>query len=437
METEKKHRLQRIEKFLQTMDQGVAIISAGAPLPKELKIDIQFRSHSSFFYFTGMEEPDAIAVFSNVHPKHRYCLFIKEADQKEKVWTGARIGLKEAQELTQADAVYPWEEFAKRLPEYLEGAKNLYYTIGNHKALDEIVLQNYHTLQRRLNYDKKVPQTIQDLEKSVETFRVIKDEKEIAAIRNSIKATQEAFFQAFQETKPGMYEYQIEALVSYIYRKAGGTCSFPSIVASADKSTILHYTNNNCQIQEGCLVLLDSGAEIEHYCADVTRTWPVSGKFTKDQRAVYEAVLAAQKKAISIIKPGVEVPNFHQTALEALIDFLIEEKILTQSKEKIIQEKLYQTYYPHSTGHFIGMDVHDIGPYYCQGKPRIFEAGMVVTVEPGLYFRLDIEGVPERFKGIGVRIEDDILVTENGHEILTKEIPKEARELEKILKQKK
>ncbi len=436
METEKKYRLERIEKFLGSMDQGVAILSSGSPLPKELKIDVQFRAQSSFFYFTGLEEPDAIAVFSNVHPQ-RYCLFMRESDQKEKVWTGARTGLKEAQELTGADAVYPWEEFAKKIPEYLEGTKNLYYTIGIHKGIDEIVLQHCHSLQRRLTMPKRIPQTIQDLEKSIEEFRVVKSELEISAIKTAIKATQEAFFQAFQEAVPGMYEYQIEALVSYVYRKAGGGCSFPPIVASGDKSTILHYTQNNCQIKDGSLLLLDSGAEIHHYCADVTRTWPVNGKFTKEQRAVYEAVLNAQKKAISIIKPGVEVALFHQTALDALVDFLVEEKILQGDRAKIEQEKLYQAYYPHSTGHFIGMDVHDIGTYYCLGKPRIFAPGMVLTVEPGLYFRPEIEGVPDRFKGIGIRIEDDVLVTEKGHEILTKEIPKEARELEKILKKRK
>lgn len=299
------------------------------------------------------------------------------------------------------------------------------------------MIEHQKNLLRRSNRGAIAPCAIYDLDPIFEDLRVSKDRAEIAALQKAADITAEAYEYVMANTTAGMYEYEIEAMLFYAFRKAGADrLSFPSIVASGSNSTILHYIRNNRKIGARDLLLVDSGAEYRHYAADVTRTWPVNGKFSAAQKAIYEVVLAAQKSAIAEIKPGVEINHIHHLVCSEIAQGLSRLKILRGSAAKILENKEYSPYFMHFTGHFLGLEVHDIGGAFHGPEPRKFEEGMVITVEPGLYFREDDDTVAKRWRGIGVRIEDDVLVTATGHEILTAAVPKEIEDLEKILRKK-
>ena len=424
----------RINKLIAMMAPGVAIMASSEPFQSQPSIAERFSAQSDFFYFTGIEEPATVVLFSNSHPQHRYVLFRNEVTEKEMIWNGPRLTNAELKEICGADAVFAIDELPQRLPEYLQSAANLYYSPGRYPQLDTMVFSSCRRL-RRQNYQALTkPDAIWDVEGLIEDLRVCKDEAEISCLRRAAEITAAGYHQAMLATRPGVYEYELEALLYYTYRRHGARAlSFPTIVASGANATILHYVNNDRCLGENELVLVDSGADYRHYCADVTRTWPVSGKFTPAQRQVYQAVLDAQTQSIAAIKPGELVEEFDRRATRVLTEHMLALKILTGNIEDIIAGKAYQKFYMHRTGHFIGLDVHDTGGYYRGKQPRRFEAGMVITVEPGIYISPAAVNVPAAFRGIGVRIEDDVLVTATGCEVLTADIPKEIDAIEQTL----
>ncbi len=418
----------RRKQFFCEIPHGVAIIPAGSAAENRLY------PNSDFIYLTGLEEFDCVALLSTARKKPQYILFWKESDEKQKIWEGARMTIKEVKEASGADRVFPLDKLTQQLAEYFTGAETLYYTLNIDQNLDRLVLQSRDSLLKQKYMPTIAPATIGELGLVMEKLRVHKEKEEIAAIRQAVDITAEAYARAMREAKPGVYEYEIEALVSYVFRRAGCLgSSFPPIVASGANATVLHYKHNNRRMAQGDLLLLDVGAKYHNYCADVTRTWPLSGKFTPPQKAVYQAVLAAQKAVIAQIKPGVEVQAFHHQAIFLLTTSLVELGLLQGKVDELIEQKAYEKFYMHKTGHFLGIDVHDLGGFFLQGNTRRFEPGMVVTVEPGLYIRPGTEGVPPQFAWIGVRIEDDILVTAEGCEVLTDKIPKEVEALEELL----
>ena len=421
----------RIKKLLQRIDNGVAILSSKHIDNARNDFSNDLFVNSDFYYLTQLWEKDAILLISNTHPKYKYVIFYNEPTENERIWTGRSTTMEQIKEITKADVVLPYNEFEKKLPEFLENANNLYYTPTLDNSLDALIFKTQYRLVTSSIQPKLYPSTIHNLQNIITDLRLYKNNQELSKLKKAVEITETGFKKILGEITPGIYEYELEATLSHIYKKNGAKHAFPPIIASGVNSTILHYSQNNQELKKDSLVLIDSGASYQNYCSDVSRTFPISGKLTANQQKVYETVLAAQKSAIEAIKPGLNVPDYHKNALQKAIDFLHDSKIIDASKKEILEKSLYKPFYCHTTGHWLGLDTHDKGGYYDNNQPKIFKPGMVITAEPGLYFRPDLKDVPEAFKGIGVRIEDDILVTENGHEILTSNIPKELQDIQK------
>ncbi|HON45838.1 MAG TPA: aminopeptidase P family protein [Planctomycetota bacterium] len=418
--------------FLSYIQNGVAILSAGLIGMKQRPIEDQGETHyrrtaSHFYYLTNITESNTIAIYTTVHDKHQLVLFWDEATDNEKTWTGNRMTKEQIQECAQADIVYPLNEFPNKLTEYLEHATILYYTLYLDPKLDEIVLSQREKLLRKdsFSYHKQYPSQLHDLEEIIANMRLYKQPEEIKNIKKAIQITKKALEYTIARIQPGQYEFMIEAQLHYQYRYQGARGpAFPTIVATGSNATVLHYTNNTSLLKKNQLLLIDTGAEYNYYCADITRTIPISGKFTEPQQELYDLVLKMQQCAIAEIQPNRPIHSFHQAAIRVLSKFLSQKKILQQTPEEIIQKKLYFPFYPHGTGHWLGLDVHDAGKYFHKEKPISLQPGMVLTVEPGIYFSPRLPNIPKQYKGIGIRIEDNILVTETGNINLSKSIRK-------------
>lgn len=419
----------RRDLFFKTFPSSIVIISSGHKVNNLIGKNVV---SSNFHYFTGLNEDNMIAVISNGKKGYKYNIFWKEPSQQEQIWDGPSIDSKQLLYQSKADNIYPLETLKTKLKELMDGVRNIYYSFGSHDIVDEIVLKTFSQLQGSYKEAKMYPEAIYELNRAMEDFRLEKDSYEIQQVKKAIKITEEAFSKALKGTKAGMFEYEVEGLMKYTYTCHGCAPSFPPIIASGNNATYLHYTKNNKKMLKNALILIDSGVRYKNYCSDITRTWPIKGTFTKAQREIYEAVLDTQKATISMMKPGASIASFHETTKIKLIEHMINLKILSGSVKKNIESKEYQKYYMHGAGHSLGLDVHDLGGVYNNLKPRIFKPGMIFTIEPGLYIHKDSK-VPAKFKGIGVRIEDNILITKNGCEILSKNIPKEIKDLEHII----
>lgn len=405
----------------------VAIVASGNA-PKNWRNN--FVPNGNFLYLTGLNYPDTIAVFGAADS--RYVLFWKEPLPHEAIWTGMRMSSQEAQHLAGADKVLPLKEFPAQIAEYLKGASGLACTLGSDDKLDLLILEARQQLLAQRSISTIAPAAIVDLGRFVEKIRLFKDKGEIETIRKAIDITGTAYRLAFEAARPGMYEYEIEALVHYVFRKHGAQGQgFPTIVASGSNSTVLHYTSNDRRMQKRELLLVDCGARYENYSADVTRTWPLGGKFNARQQLVYQAVLSTEEEIIKQVRPGITAIDIHQKTVERLTRWMLELGLLHGKLEDAVANKDYEKYFPHKTSHWLGLDVHDAGGYYNDGDPAVLEAGMVLTIEPGIYVRPGPD-TPEKFAGIGVRIEDDVLVTADGCEVLTASIPKRVEDMENL-----
>ncbi len=423
----------RCENVLAKIPDGVMIVPGARQLPRSNDTEYAFRQHSDFFYLTGFDEPDAVLVLASGHAE-KTVVFLRERDRTKEIWNGRRLGTDAAPGTLAIDAAYPIEELAERLPAYLAGARTLHYSFGEDDARDRIVhtaLAGARALTRR---DGHAPAATALPSLVLHEMRLFKSDAEIAVMRRAAAATAQGHLAAMRGTRAGLHEYEIEALIEYEYARAGAQApAYESIVGGGDNATILHYVSNRDLLRDGDLLLVDSGAEVDCYTCDVTRTWPVNGRFTAEQRAIYEIVLAAQDASIACVRPG-EVRNaFHDTSVRVISEGLIDLGLLKGSLEEVLEKETYRDFYMHGTGHWLGLDVHDVGDYLdAHDKPRTLEEGMVTTVEPGIYVQRDLD-VDERFKGIGVRIEDDILVTASGNDNLTIAIPKTIADLEAIV----
>ncbi|MFW2388158.1 MAG: M24 family metallopeptidase, partial [Polyangiales bacterium] len=330
-----------------------------------------------------------------------------------------------------ADVAFPIEELAKRLPDYLGNVKRLHYRVAQDRAADAIIFDCLNLLRRGGRRGVTAPETIIDTSVHLHEMRLRKSAAEVATMRRAAAITKEAHVRAMELARPGMHEYEIDAELIHIFRKHGSErAAYDSIVGSGPNATILHYRAGNRIFNDGELVLIDAGCELDYYASDVTRTFPVNGKFTPEQRSIYELVLDAQKASIDAVKPGVSLDEIHQVAVRVITEGLRRLGMLEGDADALIEEKKFEPFYMHRTSHWLGMDVHDVGHYYVDGEHRPLEPGFVLTVEPGIYIATDAEDVDERWRGIGVRIEDDVLVTASGSEVLTDGIPKEIDEVE-------
>lgn len=422
----------RRRRFLREIGRGVAILKTHSVKHRSADQSYVFRANSDFYYLTGLDEPESIAVFAP-EQKKKFVIFVRPRDRAREIWDGRRLGPQRARRRLGADAAYPVTDFEKVLPTLLGQSETIYHRFNLDPDFDRNllrILEAHAAAHRRQGYRLK---GILDPTVLTNRMRLIKDPDEIRLLQRAADITAEAHRAALLALRPGLWEYEIDALLNYHYRRNGANGSaYPAIVASGPNACILHYHENNRRLQRGDLVLIDSGAEYRYYACDVTRTWPVSGRFTREQRAIYNIVLAAQESVIRMVRPGLPYPRMHEKTVDVLTRGLKDLGLLRGSLRRLIKKKQYMDFFMHGTGHWLGLDTHDECPYREEGKPVRLQPGMVFTVEPGLYVHEDL-AVPRRWKGIGVRIEDDVLVTRGGARVLTRAIPKDPDEIEQLL----
>jgi Xaa-Pro aminopeptidase len=413
----------------------VAIISSARETTRSNDTHYRFRQDSDFYYLTGFEEPEAIAVIAPGHKEHPYMLFVRPRDPEREIWDGRRAGVEGAREQYGADAAFPVAEFDEKLGDLLSGVSNLYYRIGNGNAeLDETLISQIRRMRAMGRKGVHPPQAIIDTGSILHEMRLIKSDEEIELMQRAADIAAEGHREAMKAARPGMMEYEIEALIEYNFRRNGAAApAYTSIIGGGANATILHYINNDGELRDGDLLLIDAGAEYRGYASDITRTFPVNGRFTEAQREIYELVLEAQMACIEISRPGVSIDELHQRSVQILTEGMVRLGLLKGDPLKLIEEEKYKQFYMHRLGHFLGLDVHDVGRYHISDESRRVEPGMVMTIEPGLYISPDTKDIPKKYLGIGVRIEDDVLVTSEGHRVLSSKAPKQVEEIEELM----
>lgn len=424
----------QLDEFMRRMaPKSVAIIPGARETTRSNDTHYRFRQDSDFFYLTGFEEPEAIAV---VRPsaEAKYTLFVRPRDPEREIWDGRRAGVEGAKSDFGAHAAYPIAEFNAKLREILDGSDILYYKLGVTREMDETIVGEINAM---LGWNRKPvhpPETIVNPGSIVHEMRVIKSPDEVDIMQTAADIAAEAHVEAMKASRPGMQEYQVEALIEQIFRQRGAAApAYTSIVGAGANATVLHYINNDGELRDGDLLLVDAGAEYKGYASDITRTFPINGRYTPAQREIYDLVLKAQMSCVEMVRPGVTHEQLKQHSIEVLTEGMVELGLLQGNPEELIKEKKHEQFYMHGLGHMLGIDVHDVGRYYFDGQSRALEPGVVMTVEPGLYISPDTIGVPEKYLGIGVRIEDDVLCTENGPRVLTNKVPKQAEEIEALM----
>ncbi len=414
--------------------QALVIIPTAPIAMRNGEYEYPFRPNSDFYYLTGFEEPEAIAVLAPKRAEGAFILFNRPRHREKEIWEGPRAGQAGARKLYGANQAFSIEEFAEKLPNLLIGRKEIYCLLGINPRFDEILFAAANKVRGRIRNGLSYPGALIDIGDLLHEMRLIKSTSEIKTMRKAAEIAAAAHVRAMKACKPGIPEYQLEAELLYEFQRNGARYpAYTSIVGSGANSCILHYNANNQIIRNGSLVLIDAGAEYHYYASDITRTFPANGKFSPEQRAVYNVVLEAQLAVIKIIKAGLPWEKMHETALRVLTKGLVGLGLLRGNVNELLAKQAYLPFYMHRTGHWLGLDVHDVGHYAIQGKWRKLQAGMVLTVEPGIYISSELKNVPARWHNIGVRIEDDVLVTSKGCEVLSRKVPKTVAEIEALM----
>lgn len=412
-------------------DNAVVLVHSPAEAHRNGDVLFPFRQSSDLYYLSGFAEPEATLVLRPGADDERFVLFVRPKDPEREVWDGRRAGVEGAVNVYGADAAYPANELSQRLPELIANADELYYSVGIDPVFDRRVLEVLADLRQRERRGRRPPKRIVDPRGVLHEMRLRKTSEELSLLRRAADITCEAHREAMRLAAPGVTEYELEAVINYTFRRRGGAGpGYPSIVGAGDNATILHYVENTASLRDGDLILVDAGCEYDFYTADVTRTFPSNGKFSAAQRDVYAIVLDAQQQAIEMTRPGVTIDDLHERCVDVLTRGMVDLGLLSGPAEERIENGDYKKFYMHRTSHWLGMDVHDVGAYTEAGTPRPIEPGMVITIEPGLYIAADSEDAPEALRGIGVRIEDDVLVTGEGNEVLTSAAPKAIDDVE-------
>jgi len=417
-------------------DSSIAIIPAAHETTRSYDTEFKFRQDSDFWYLTGFPEPDAIAVI-DPSAKKPYTLYVRPRDPLMETWYGRRQGTDGAEKNYKADRAISIEKFPDDLAKLLDGHEKLYYRFGVDEKLDLQILQYLSGQRVRRLKSAYPPHTIIDPTPIIGDMRLHKTDKEIALMQKAADIAGEAHILAMKKMRPGLNEFQVESLMeSYMRDKGASGVAYNSIIGGGDNATILHYVENNMPLKDGDLILIDAGAEYEGYASDITRTFPVNGKFSKPQREVYDVVLDVQNECIEATKTGNTVKARQELSIELLTEGMKKLGLLKGKTKDLIRKKSYMKYYMHGVGHYLGLDVHDAGRYFTdQGakNSRPFAPGMVLTVEPGLYIPPDDKSAPAKYRGIGIRIEDDVAVTEDGNLNLTARVPKDPDEIEGLM----
>ncbi len=424
--------IKRQNNLLSAIEEGIVIIPGAGLRQKSHDTEFPFRQNSDFKYFTGFNEPDATLVLKkSKEGAVESHLFLQEKNPEMEMWTGIRLGSEKAPEVLPVDHAYPNHEFSKRLPELFRNHQNLYYNFFN-QDLQKSVTKTLQSLGGKRKEKFHSPLHWHHLSPLIGMLRLRKDKNEILAMKQAANLTNIGHRAAMALAKPGVNEKEIDQLLNYLFSQENGEgTAYDSIVAGGKNALILHYINNNQILNDGDLVLIDAGAQVNTYAGDVTRTFPVNGKYTQAQKDLYQVVLDSQKLAMGHMKIGATLKEIHTSTCQALLKSMMDAQILKGSFDELWEKDAYRAYYPHGTGHWLGLDVHDQSPYLDDDLNEItLDEGMVFTCEPGLYFPEGDSNIPKEWQGMGIRIEDDILITQSGPENLTRSIPKEVKEVE-------
>ncbi len=420
--------------FFEQMDNNsMAVFAAATEKIRNNDAEYLFRQNSDFYYLSGFAEPDACLLLSKTAESQKALLFNRAKDKSMEIWHGYRMGQCAAVRELGFDDAYPIEQLPSYLPDLLNGLKTLYFPVFQDDDLYKTLKTAVNELRAQKRKGKVAPSIFIDSLPIVHEMRLIKSPVEMALLSAAAEISAAGHIRAMQKCHAGMWEYQLQAEVEHEFALQGTRdIAYNSIVAGGENACILHYTNNDRQLQDGDLVLIDAGAEYEGYAGDITRTFPVNGIFSEHQAKLYQLILDIQISAISQVKPGVAMLDINKNTIEQLVDGLLELEILQGDRETLIENEVYKDFYMHGIGHYLGLDVHDAGDYGTLENPRLLEAGMVVTIEPGVYISSDAD-VADVWKKIGIRIEDDVLVTESGAEVLTADVPKSINEIEALM----
>ena len=430
--TEYKRRRKHLMQIMG--EDAVAILPAALVRMRNRDAEFQYRQDSDFHYITGFDEPEAVAVLVPGREHGEYILFCRENDKKMETWNGLRAGQDGAMSKYAADDSFPIDDIDDILPGLLENKEKVYYTMGVHPDFDQQVIKWVNRLREQSRMGIHTPSEFVALDHQLHDMRLYKSAAEVKVMRKAAEISAKAHVKAMQFCKPGVYEYQLEAELLHTFMHEGARFpAYSSIVGGGKNGCILHYVENSEALKNGDLVLIDAGAEMECYAADISRTFPVNGKYSKEQRALYDIVLAAQLAAIEQVKPGNHWNDPHEAAIKVITQGLIDVGILEGELETNIEEEKYKDFYMHRTGHWLGMDVHDVGDYKVDDEWRVLEPGMVLTVEPGLYVSADHGHVAKKWHNIGIRIEDDVLVTKDGYDVLSKDVVKDPDGIEALM----
>lgn len=409
---------------------SVAVLLGAKPVSRSGDTEYRFRQDSDFLYLTGFDHPNAAALLRNTDPPE-YVLFVEPRMREREIWTGYRPGVEGALADYAANKAYPINEFSTQLHETLKSVDCVYHILGRNAEVDQKLIASIETLRRESRRGTSAPTQIVDLRTLVHEMRMLKTAPEIAHMRKAAEVTYVAHQAAAKMAQPGRFEYELEAIIDYTFRSNGATgAAYTTIVGGGANATVLHYITNAEKLHDGDLVLIDAGCEWQGYASDVTRTYPVGGRYQGEKRALYEVVLAAEHAGIEVAKPGATLKQIHEAVVHKITDGLVGLGILRGDVSELIANKAYEPYYMHSTSHWLGLDVHDVGAYTFLNEARKLEPGMVFTVEPGLYIAADAKIDCKNFCGVGVRIEDNLHITDAGHEVLTDAIPKEMADVE-------
>ena len=412
---------------------AIVIVPAAPERVRSNDSHYPYRQDSDFHYLSGFPEPDAVLALIPGREQGETILFCRERDAERERWDGARAGTEGAVAEYGFDDAFPIDDIDDILPGMIEGRSRVYYHFGRDSEFDLKLIGWVNRVRAEVRRGAVPPHEFVALSHLLHDLRLYKSRAELRAMRKSARIAAAAHVRAMRSVRPGMNEHEVEAELLHEFRRHGAVASYEPIVGGGANACVLHYRANNAELRDGDLLLVDAGAEFECYASDITRTWPVNGRFSPEQRALYDIVLAAQLDAIGEVRAGRSFDAYHEAAVRTITRGLCRLGLLAGSVEKNLREHAYRRFYMHKTGHWLGLDVHDVGDYRIDGEFRELEPGMVVTVEPGLYVAPDAKGVPARFRGIGIRIEDDVVVTNGDPEVISAGVPKHADEIEALM----
>jgi Xaa-Pro aminopeptidase len=426
-------RRARVFAALEAAGGGVLLVPAADEKLRNNDAEYLFRQDSDFYWLTGFDEPQGCVLLLARPGERKVVMFVRPRDKEKEIWTGRRLGVDGARGVLGADEAFTVAEQDARLGGLVDGARTLWFKLGGDPAWDERVVRLLVELRAGVRAGKRAPAAVVEPGRILHELRLVKDEAELRLLRKAADLTAEAHMAAMRDGWAGRHEYQVQSEIEYAFRRRGGNGpGYGTIVATGANSTILHYRAGDAVLRDGDVCLVDAGAEYGLYTADVTRTFPVSGEFTKAQAELYSLCLSVQKKAIEAVRPGATIDGLHDQVVRGLTEGLVGMGLLSGTPEERIADKAFRRFFMHRTSHWLGLDVHDVGDYQVEGSSRPLVPGMVLTIEPGLYVAADDEGAPAALRGVGIRIEDDILVTADGHQNLTAGVPKEIAEMEAV-----